>query len=1182
MTAGFAHLHVHTEFSMLDGAARIGELVDAAVADGQTALGITDHGNMYGILDFYRACRDRGIKPILGTEAYMAHDTRFERPSRRGRVDDSGGETDGGRKLMYHLTLLAENDVGYRNLIQVASRAFMEGYYYKPRVDWDVLAEHSEGLIATTGCLGGHVLQALLRDDFDDARTKAARLQEIFGKDNLFIELQDQGIPEQHRTNPQLERIARELGAPLLATNDSHYTRREDARAHDALLCVQTGSQMSDPNRFRFSGEEHYLKSTHEMRELFRDLPDACDNTLWIAERCGVEIEFGNPRLPDFPIPEGFEDADSYLEHLAFEGARKRWGNQLDDRVVERLAYELATIRDMGFSSYFLITWDLIRHARDQGIRVGPGRGSAAGCAVAYSLRITDLDPIRYDLLFERFLNPSRISMPDIDMDFDSRFRDEMIRYAAEKYGRDHVAQIVTFSQIKARAAVRDAARVLGYPYALGDRVAKAMPPLIMGRDTPLAACLDEDEQYPDGFKVAADLRDMYSNDDDVRAVVDVARGLEGLRRQDGIHAAAVVITREPLTEYLPIQRKPESGQDPEDAPVVTQYDMNGVADLGLLKMDFLGLRNLDVITDTLQLIERTRGEMVDIDAVDLVDKPTLAMLARGDSIGVFQLESGPMRALMRSLAPSSFEDVAALVALYRPGPMAANMHNDYADRKNGRQQVVHLHPDAEEILGDTYGLMIYQESVMRVAQKFAGYSLAEADNLRKACGKKDRELMQQERAAFVGGCEATGYGSALGDEMFDIIEQFADYAFNKSHSYGYGFIAYQIAYLKAHYPVEYLAALLTSVRSNLDKAAVYLNECRVLDIEVGVPDINVARSNFEPVPDLTAGPDASPGRIVFGLSAVRNVGEGLVELIEAERATNGPFADFYDFAERCNTTVLNKRTIESLIKAGAFDALGHPRQGLLHAHEQIIDHTVARRKEHDMGVMSLFGESSEGPSFDERAEVADVEFDKATRLAFEKEMLGLYVSDHPLLGYESALRRRADSTIGELEDADDGVFRVVGGVVTNLAKKWTRRGDLMATFDLEDLGGTIEIMVFPKTMADHGHKLADDTIVLVRGRIDRREDLPKVICQDVEILETTQLDQARPVRVQLPMNRVYEETIEELKELLATHPGDSEVYLHLGDRQVLRLPDDFSVDPASGLVAEIRILLGADAVLAG
>ena len=1182
MSSGFTHLHVHTEFSMLDGAARVEELVDAAAADGQTALGITDHGNMYGVLDFYRACRDRGMKPILGTEAYMAHDTRFERPSRRGRVDDSGGQTDGGRKLMYHLTLLAENDVGYRNLIQVASRAFLEGYYYKPRVDWEVLSEHSEGLIATTGCLGGHVLQALMRDDYDDALTKAARLQEIFGRENLFVELQDHGMPEQHRTNPQLEQIARELGAPLLATNDSHYIRREDARAHDALLCVQTGSLMSDPNRFRFSGEEHYLKTSHEMRELFRDVPDACDNTLWIAERCNVEIQFGNPRLPDFPIPEGFEDADAYLEHLTFEGARRRWGAELEDTVVERLAYELRTIRDMGFSSYFLITWDLIRHAREQDIRVGPGRGSAAGCAVAYSLRITDLDPIRYDLLFERFLNPSRISMPDIDMDFDSRFRDEMIRYAAEKYGRDHVAQIVTFSQIKARAAVRDAARVLGYPYLMGDRIAKAMPPLILGRDTPLAACLTETEKHADGYKMAADLREMYKGDDDVRSVVDVAKGLEGLRRQDGIHAAAVVITREALTEYLPIQRKPESGQDPDDAPVVTQYEMHGVEDLGLLKMDFLGLRNLDVITDTLAHVDRIRGEVVDIDDVDLDDGPTFEMLARGDSIGVFQLESGPMRALMRSLSPTSFEDVAALVALYRPGPMAANMHNDYADRKNGRQAVKYFHPDAEELLADTYGLMIYQESVMRVAQKFAGYSLAEADNLRKACGKKIRELMQKERASFVGGFDATGYGTALGEELFDVIEQFADYAFNKSHSYGYGLIAYQIAYLKAHYPVEYLAALLTSVKSNLDKAAVYLNECRVLGIAVDVPDINVARSDFEPVPVPDATPGESPGRIVFGLSAVRNVGEGLVELIETERAANGPFADFYDFAERCDTMVLNKRTVESLIKAGAFDALGHPRQGLLHAHEQIIDHTVARRKEYDMGVMSLFGESTEGPDFDERAVVADVEFDKNTRLAFEKEMLGLYVSDHPLRGYEGALRRRSESSIDDLAEVDDGLIRVVGGVVTNLSKKWTRRGDLMAVFDLEDLGGSMEVMVFPKTMTEHGHKLEDDRIVLVKGRVDRRDDLPKLICHEVEVLEVSQLEQARPVRVRLPVESIREETIEELKVLLVAHPGESEVYLHLGDSQVLRLPDDFSVDPASGLVGEIRVLLGADSVLAG
>ncbi|MFA9563713.1 MAG: DNA polymerase III subunit alpha, partial [Acidimicrobiales bacterium] len=730
MTDSFTHLHLHTEFSMLDGAARVDEVVAAAVADGQPAIGITDHGNMYGILDFYKACQKHEIKPILGCELYMAHDDRAERPSRRGRMDDSGGEVEGGHKLYYHLTALAENQTGYRNLIQLASRAYLEGYYYKPRVDWELLNQHSSGIIATTGCLGGQVLQALMQGNEAEALQRAGRLQDIFGRDNLFVELQDQGIPEQTRTNPQLIEIAKKIGAPLLATNDSHYTHRDDAVSHDALLCVQTGSLMSDPDRFKFSGTEHYLKTSHEMRRIFNGLEIACDNSLWIAERANVEIEFGNPQLPDFPIPEGFSGDDEYLRHLTMEGAKQRWGAPLDDGTVERLAYELKVIGDMGFSSYFLITWDLIRHARDSGFRVGPGRGSAAGCAVAYCLEITDLDPIRYDLLFERFLNPSRISMPDIDMDFDSRYRDEMIRYAAEQYGRDHVAQIVTFSTIKARAAVRDAARVLGHPYVVGDKIAKAMPPLIMGRDTPLRACFEKEEKYADGYNMAAELREMVESDPEVAEVVNVARGLEGLRRQDGIHAAAVVITKEPLTEYLPIQRKPESGVAPEDAPVVTQYEMHGVEELGLLKMDFLGLRNLDVISDTLDLIRDTRDILVDIDHVPLEDAATYELLQRGDSIGVFQLEGGPMRALMRSLAPTSFEDVAALVALYRPGPMAENMHNDYADRKNGRQPVSYLHDDAEEILRDTYGLMIYQESVMRIAQKFAGYSLADADNL--------------------------------------------------------------------------------------------------------------------------------------------------------------------------------------------------------------------------------------------------------------------------------------------------------------------------------------------------------------------------------------------------------------------------------------------------------------------
>ncbi len=746
MADSFTHLHVHTEYSMLDGAARISEVVAAAAQDGQPALGITDHGNMYGILDFYKECRAQGIKPILGSELYMAHESRHERPSRRGRMDDGGGDAEGGAKLYYHLTALAETNEGYQNLIKLSSEAYLSGHWYKPRADFDLLAEHSKGLIVTSGCLGGHVLQALMRDDIEGARKAAGRLQDIFGRDSFFIEMQDHGIPEQKRTNPMLLELAEHLQAPLLATNDSHYVHRNDSVAHDALLCVQTGSQMSDPDRFKFHGDEHYLKPAHEMRYLFDEIPEACDNTLWIAERADVTIEFGKPQLPSFPLPVGFESDAGYLQHLTMEGARQRWGSALDDRIVERLSYELGVIESMGFSSYFLIVWDLIKHARDNGIRVGPGRGSAAGCAVAYTLWITDLDPIEYDLLFERFLNPSRISMPDIDMDFDSRYRDEMIRYAAEKYGRDHVAQIVTFSTIKARAAVRDAARVLGYPYGLGDKVAKAMPPLIMGRDTPLWACLERDPKYEDGYKMAADLRKMREEDEDAAKVIEVAKGLEGLRRQDGIHAAAVVITKEPLTTYLPIQRKPEGGQDPEDAPIVTQYEMHGVEELGLLKMDFLGLRNLDVITDTVEIIRDTRGVDLDIDAIPLDDPPTYAMLQRGEGIGIFQLEGGPMRALMRSLAPTSFEDICALLALYRPGPMAANMHNDYADRKNGRKPIEHLHPDAQEVLGDTYGLMIYQESLLRVAQKFAGFSLADADLLRRACLPAGTKVLTRSR----------------------------------------------------------------------------------------------------------------------------------------------------------------------------------------------------------------------------------------------------------------------------------------------------------------------------------------------------------------------------------------------------------------------------------------------------
>jgi len=1183
----FTHLHTHTEFSMLDGAARIGELVAAAVADGQPALGITDHGNMYGVLDFYKACRAQGITPIIGTEAYMAGESRHERPVRRGKVDDTGGDVDGGQKLYYHLTLLSETVEGYRNLLKLSSAAYLEGYYYKPRLDWELLERHHSGLIATTGCLGGVVLQALLAGDAVEAERRAARLQDIFGRDNLFVEIQDHGIADQHRTNPQLIEIARRLNAPLLATNDSHYTHREDAVAHDALLCVQTGALLSDTNRFKFEGTEHYLKSAREMRHLFEEVPEACDNTLLIAERADVQIELGKPSLPEFPVPpqfvgEAYEDrALAYLRDLTMEGARQRYGSPLPDNVVERLDYELGVIGNMGFAAYFLVVWDLIRFARESGIRVGPGRGSAAGCCVAYCLRIVDLDPIRYDLLFERFLNPGRKQMPDIDMDFDERYRSDVMRYAAEKYGSDRVAQVVTFSTIKARAAVRDAARVLGKAYIVGDRIAKAMPPLVMGRDTPLKACMTKTEGHEEGFAAAAELRAMYDADPEVKETVDVALGLEGLRRQDGIHAAAVVISRDPLTDYLPIQRKPDAGGKPEDAPIVTQYEMHGVEELGLLKMDFLGLRNLSIIERTLDLIEAVSGERPDIDGVDLADEPTLEMLRRAESIGVFQLEGSAMRQTLRALAPTSFDDVAALVALYRPGPMAANMHRDYPELKNGRKELTYLHPDIEPILKDTYGLMLYQESVMRVAQKFAGYTLEEADNLRKACGKKIRALIAAEREKFVAGCVTEGYGEALGTELFDIIEPFADYAFNKSHSYGYGLVAYQTAWLKAHYPVEYMAALLTSVKDNKDKTAVYLAECRSMGIAVLPPDVN--RSVAEFAPDLSA--DRVGNAILFGMAAVRNVGEGLVERIVEERNANGPFADIFDFCQRVDPMVLNKRTMESLAKGGAFDGLGHPRQGLCLVMEGIVDRTLERRRERDLGITSLFAafeEEQTDPGWgDAKIAIPDTEFDKSQRLAFEKEMLGLYVSDHPLMGYEQALARLTDCSLSDMREespnSERPPVRSVGGVVTDLRRSYTKKGDLMAKFVLEDLQAAMEVCVFPKTMADFGALIENDAILVVRGRLDTREEEPKIVCMEVSrpLLERG----AEDLHIALPLGVLTDSTLKGLKGILSGHPGPSSVLLHVGAK-VLRLAPEFNVDCRNGLVGELKRLLGQGAVL--
>lgn len=1186
MTEEFVHLHNHTEYSMLDGAARVDEMVAAARADGQRAIGITDHGNLYGVIDFYASCQRQGVTPIIGLEAYMAANSRFERPTRRGKIDDTGGETDGGQKLYHHLTLLAETNEGYRNLRELSSLAYLEGYYYKPRLDWELLERHHGGLIATSGCLGGVVLQALLQGDVPRARELAGRLQSIFGRDNFFIELQDHGLAAQRRTNPQLVELARAIDAPLLATNDLHYVRHDEYEMHDALLCIGTGSRVADTERFRFESDQHYLKSAAEMRYLFRELPEACDNTLLIAERANVTIEFDNDALPEFPLPEQYaslshkEGASRYLRDLAFEGARERYGELRDD-VRERLDYELGVVSSMGFADYFLVVWDLIRHARDTGIRVGPGRGSAAGCCVAYCLKIVDLDPIKYGLIFERFLNPGRRQMPDIDMDFDERFRGDMIRYAAQRYGSDHVAQIVTFSTIKARAAVRDAARVLGYPPQLGDKIAKAMPPLVMGQDLPLEACFTRTPGYEDRYTDAAELRNLYEADAEVKHVVDVAKGFVDKRRQDGIHAAAVVITKEPVLEYVPVQRKSGPNGSLEDAPIVTQYEATAIEKLGLLKMDFLGLRNLAIIERALEHIRRRHGVSVDIDHVALDDDKVFEMLRRGNSIGIFQLEGDKMRQLMRRLAPTSFDDIAALVALYRPGPLSENVHNDYADRKNGRQNVSFDHEDLADILSETYGLMIYQEDIMRVATKIAGFSMTEADDLRKACSKKIREMIQAQRTKFVEGSEREGYGRDLGNLIFDKIEPFADYAFNKSHAYGYALIAYQNAWLKANYPVEYMAALLTSFRDDKDKAAVYLNEARQMGITIGVPDVNDSIADYAPS-------SSSPSTIVFGLAAVRNVGAALVEKIVAEREANGRFSSVYDFVRRVDPVVLNRRSMESLIKAGAFDSFGLSRQGFLLRVDDIIEVTLVRRRDLAVGISTLFSAFEEpgGAGDWEGTEIAipDVEFDRSVKLDFEREMLGTYISDHPLNGVAATIMTRVDGSIVEVRERAEEIAKTnrpatVGGILTEVQIRTTKANRQYARVVIEDLSGSIEVNFSASAFERLSGYLAKDNIVLMKIRIDDRDDELRFSALDLEKIDSSQ--RVNELRLCLTPDVLTQPTIATLREILTRYPGSSRVVVETGEAgKAFRLGPEFNVDIAN-VVADLRSEFGRNVIKA-
>ena len=938
--ASFAHLHVHTEYSMLDGAARLKDLFGQCEQAGMPAIAMTDHGNVYGAYDFWTKATAAGIKPVIGIEAYVAPEHRKHRqPVRWGSPSQSGDDISGAGAYT-HMTLWAETTEGMHNLFRLSSLASLEGFFRKPRMDRELLAAHSKGIIATTGCPSGEVQTRLRLGQYRQAIDAAAAYRDIFGPDNFFVEIMDHGLDIERRVRDGLRTIAAELALPFVVTNDSHYTRPDDAQAHEVLLCVQTGSNLADPGRFKFEGSGYYVKSPEQMRAVAPDTEwqAGCDTTLLIAERC--EVAFAKQNLmPRFPIPDG-ETEESWLRSQFWRGMDRRFPGGYDEERRSRAEYEIGVITQMGFCSYFLVVADFINWAKQAGIRVGPGRGSAAGSMVAYALGITDLDPITHGLMFERFLNPERISMPDIDIDFDERRRGDVIRYVTEKYGDDRVAQIITYGTIKAKAAVKDATRVLGFPYALGDRITKALPPAVMGKDIPLSGVFDPTHSR---YGEAGEIRALYEAEAEIRQVLDTARGLEGLIRQAGVHAAGVIMSSEPIIDHIPVWKREADGA------VITQFDYPACEDLGLLKMDFLGLRNLTVLDDAVSGIKDNRGQDIVLETLPLDDKATYELLARGDTLGVFQLDGGPMRALLRSMHADRFEDIVAVNALYRPGPMGANAHNEYADRKVGRKPITPIHPELAEplaeILGDTYGLIVYQEQVLSTAQKLAGYTPGKADLLRKAMGKKKKEILDKEFEPFAAGMRANGYTDSAIRAIWDILVPFSDYAFNRAHAACYAMVGYWTAYLKANYPAEYMAAVLTSIAGDKDKSAQYLNECRRMGIKVLPPDVNASAAMFTPV-----GED-----IRFGLAAVRNVGVNVVEAIGAARRSKGAFTSFADFLRKVPVTVCNKRVIESLVKAGAFDSLGHPRKGLVLIHEQAVDQVIDVKRNEANNQFSLF-----------------------------------------------------------------------------------------------------------------------------------------------------------------------------------------------------------------------------------
>ncbi|MDP9694614.1 UNVERIFIED_ORG: DNA polymerase-3 subunit alpha [Arthrobacter globiformis] len=1172
----FVHLHTHTEYSMLDGAARLGELFDETERLGMPALATTDHGYLFGAFDFWRKATDKGIKPIIGVEAYVTPGTARGDKGRVRWGDESQRKDDvSGGGSYTHMTLLSYSNVGMRNLFRASSIASLDSVFGKwPRLDRELLNTYSEGLIATTGCPSGEVQTRLRLGQYREALEAAAEFRDIFGAENYFCELMDHGLDIERRVTGDLLRLAKDLNLPLVATNDLHYTHEHDAKAHEALLAIQSGSTLLEPtydnggSRFAFSGSGYYLKSPQEMRELFRDHPEACDNTLLIAERCEVSFNTGANYMPRFPCPEG-EDETSWLVKEVDKGLHYRYPQGIPDKVRKQADYELEVITSMGFPGYFLVVADFINWAKNNGIRVGPGRGSGAGSMVAYAMRITDLDPLHHGLIFERFLNPDRVSMPDFDVDFDDRRRSEVIDYVTRKYGDERVAMIVTYGTIKTKQALKDSSRVLGYPFSMGETLTKALPPAVMAKDIPLADIQNKDAKR---YSEAGDFRQLISTDPEAAKVFETALGIEGLKRQWGVHAAGVIMSSDPIIDVIPIMRRFQDGQ------VITQFDYPTSEGLGLIKMDFLGLRNLTIISDALENIKMNRGVDLDLETLELDDAASYELLARGDTLGVFQLDGGPMRSLLKLMKPDNFEDISAVLALYRPGPMGANAHTDYALRKNKIQDVIPIHPELEEplkeILGGTFGLIVYQEQVMAVAQKLAGYSLGQADILRRAMGKKKKSELDKQFAGFSQGMQDNGYSMEAVKTLWDILLPFSDYAFNKAHSAAYGVISYWTAYLKAHYAPEYMAALLTSVGDDKDKSAIYLNECRRMGITVLPPDVNESALNFTPV-----GND-----IRFGMGAIRNVGVNAVEAMVAARASEGAYTSFKDYLMKVPAVVCNKRTIESLIKAGAFDSLGHHRRALAMVHEEAIDSVITLKRNEAIGQFDLFAGFDEAESEASLSiEIPDLpEWEKKDKLAFERDMLGLYVSDHPLQGLEGVLSQHADQSITSIIAEDgphDGAIITIAGMITSLSRRIAKAsGNAYARAEIEDLGGSMEVMFFGQVYGPIASVLAEDLIVVVKGRLQRRDDGAVTLnCMELSVPDLSQGTNG-PLVITMQTHKATEAVVTELGDVLRNHRGNSEVRVNLqGDSriEVMALPVHLRVNPNPSLFGDLKVLLG-------